>query len=141
MSLCGTFRTNCTELFMSVLIHPSAAAQQASVLICQQGGEGLTGSSDRSLVPNEEPHSGSEVCFSTMHSKMATLRPVIGDMREAHLLNSLQEFRACQQCQAQLLPILALATRDNIVNGRKAQFLMIRMPVWRIQERLCSTKG
>jgi len=106
---------------MPVLIHHSAAAQQAGVLTCRQGGRGLAGKDGVGLVPNEEPRSGGEVCFSTMHPRMATLRPGIGDMREAHLLNSLREFRAGQQCQAQLLPILALATRDHIANGRKVQ--------------------
>jgi hypothetical protein len=70
---------------MPVLIHRSAAAQQAGVLTCRQGGRGLAGNDGVGLVPNEEPRSGGEVCFSTMRPRKATLRPGIGDMRAAHL--------------------------------------------------------
>lgn len=60
---------------------------------------------------------------------MIALGAWIGDMGAANLLHLPQEAWAGQDCQAQLLPILALATSDYIVNGRQAQFLMIKMPV------------
>ena len=67
--------------------------------------------------------------FGIVHLEMVALGTWIGDVRTAHLLYLFQEFRASQDRQAQLLPILALATRDHIVNGRKAQTLVINMPV------------
>lgn len=67
---------------------------------------------------------------------MIALRARIGDMRAADLLYLFQKYRVGQDRQAQFLPILACAARNHIVNGRKAQFLMIKMPVnqgfWRL---------
>ena len=74
--------------------------------------------------------------FGIMHPKMVTLRAWVGDMRVAHLLYFFQEDRVGQDCQAQLLPILALAPSDHIVNGRKAQLLMVKMPMNHDSSRL-----
>src|ERR1035437_10085768 len=60
---------------------------------------------------------------------MVPLGTWIGDVCAAHLFYLFQEFRASQDRQAQLLPILALATSDHIVNGGQAQLLVIKMPV------------
>jgi len=64
-----------------------------------------------------------------MHPKMVTLRTGIGDVRVAYLLYFLQEAGTGQDCQAQFLPILALASGDHVINRCKAQLLMIKMPV------------
>jgi hypothetical protein len=60
---------------------------------------------------------------------MVALRAGIGDVSAAHLLYFFAKRGVGQDCQTQILPILAFATGDHIVNGRKAQFLMIQMPV------------
>ena len=60
---------------------------------------------------------------------MVALRARIGNVCAAHLLYFFTERGVGQDHQAQILPILAFATGDHIVNGRKAQFLMIQMPV------------
>jgi len=60
---------------------------------------------------------------------MMALRVRVGDTRAAYPLDFFQIYRVGQSRQTQVLPVLALATSDYIVNGRKAQFLMIKMPV------------
>src|ERR1035438_5851754 len=73
--------------------------------------------------------SGSEMRFGIVHPKMVALRAWISDMRAAHPLNLLQNNGALHDGDAQFLPLLPLATRDHVVNGRKAQLLMIKVPV------------
>jgi hypothetical protein len=60
---------------------------------------------------------------------MVALGVRIPDMGAAHPDDSVQELRILQDSQAQLFPIPALAARDDVVNGREAEFLMIEMPV------------
>jgi hypothetical protein len=64
------------------------------------------------------------------HPEMVALRVGIGDMRAAHLLYFFAQSRVRQDGQTQILPILALAPGDHIVNGRQAQLLMIKVPVY-----------
>jgi len=69
------------------------------------------------------------------------LRARIGDMNAAHLLDFFQECGVGQDGQAQVLPILAFAARNHVVNGRKAQLLMMEMPVNHELSRLSSKSG
>ena len=68
--------------------------------------------------------------FGIVHPEMVTLCLWIADMRPADLLDLSQDSGAAEDGQPQLLPVPAFAARDNIINGGKAQFLMVKMPVF-----------
>jgi hypothetical protein len=62
-----------------------------------------------------------------MQPEMIALRASIGHMRAADLPDLFQEHRIGQRRSTQGLLIPALATRDQVINGREGQFLMVEM--------------
>ena len=64
-----------------------------------------------------------------VHPEMMTLRVGIGQLRPTDLLDLLQHALVLEHCVAQPHPILPATTANNVVNGSKAETLMVEVAV------------